>query len=299
MEIELSSDDLAGARLAFKDAEQTEHYSNYLGSELDKLPLLHLWDECFLAAIGIFYNHVIPDCVQGLNWKELEKARELDVNEGTAALLEPLQQWIFDQIAQSIKEKEIQPILIGKFIDGRINPKRTYVGLEIIDDWLITRGIGSIFHELEYFSEALMDSLTRIHDAIEAESALLSAKIYNPALELSDVIPKENHIDVHLENWKLRGLLKRQTSAPSPKISSHGNAERFAKNREQVLGAAIHVITHWPDKCQNSSGKFEATKIASMIDSKSGLFWPEKGEPPLNRQKMEREIGKWINSFVK
>jgi hypothetical protein len=78
---------------------------------------------------------------------------------------------------------------------------------------------------------------------------------------------------------------------------SHGNTERFAQNREKILGAALYVITQWPNHCHNSSGKFEATKIAEMIDSKSGLFWPDSGEPPLSREKMEREISKWINKI--
>lgn len=74
----------------------------------------------------------------------------------------------------------------------------------------------------------------------------------------------------------------------------HGNAERHAANREQVLGAALSVVTQWPNQCQNKSGKFEATKIAKLIDEKSLLYWPETGEAPLGREKMEREISKWI-----
>jgi hypothetical protein len=79
----------------------------------------------------------------------------------------------------------------------------------------------------------------------------------------------------------------------------HGNTERFALNREQILGASLSVITQWPKQCQNSSGKFEATKIARLVDEKALLFWPETGEPPLSREKMEREISKWINKIGK
>jgi hypothetical protein len=299
MNTELTEDDLIGARVALKDAEQDNQYSTYIGIELEKLPLLNLWDSCFLAAIGIFYNREIPDAVQGLDWKELGKAIEKDIDDDTPALLLPLQQWICDQITISLKENEIRPLIIGRFINGQIDPKRTYIELDVLDDWFIIRGIHSIFDETEHFSDALIDSFSRLHDAVLAQRALLSAKLYSPNIELSDIIPKEEHIDVHLENWRLKGLLKRQSLITPQKRSSHGNAERFAKNREQVLGAAIHVITHWPEKCRNSSGKFEATKIANIIDSKSGLFWPDTGEPPLNRQKIEREISKWINSTVK
>jgi hypothetical protein len=65
-----------------------------------------------------------------------------------------------------------------------------------------------------------------------------------------------------------------------------------------ALGAALSAITHWTEQCKNNSGKFEAAKIARLVDAKSFLFWPETGEPPLNLQKMEREISKWINRVV-
>lgn len=90
-------------------------------------------------------------------------------------------------------------------------------------------------------------------------------------------------------------------NAPKKNTSAkvHGNTERFAQTREQVLGAALCVITQWPNRCCNSSGKFEATKIAGLIDEKALLFWPESAQPPLSREKMEREISKWINKIGK
>ncbi len=75
----------------------------------------------------------------------------------------------------------------------------------------------------------------------------------------------------------------------------HGNTERFAKNREEILGAALSVITQCPEKCKNDSGKFEATKIAKLVDEKAYKYWPITHEPPLCRAKMEDEIGKWMN----
>lgn len=74
----------------------------------------------------------------------------------------------------------------------------------------------------------------------------------------------------------------------------HGNTEINAQKREQILGAAMSVLANWPEQCRNSAGKFEATKIATRIDEKSLLYWPKTGEPPLSREKMEREISKWI-----
>lgn len=306
---ELSHEERDNAfRSAIEDAERNSQYYEYILTRLEKLPLLNLWDQCFWVAIAMFYSYEIPDCVQGLDWKALEQAyeidigehTEIDIDENTLLLLLPLQQWLSDQISKSIKDKEITPVLIGKFLDdGRIDPKRTYLEAETIENWLQCRGIGNAMDEFEFMANEINDSIGRIHGIFMREAAFLSAKTYNPAIKISKIIIEENYGDVFIENWKLRGLLNRQSSASPSKRSSHGNAERFARNREQILGAAIHVIIHWPEQCRNSSGKFEATKIAAMIDSKSFLFWPESGEPPLNRQKMEREISKWINSNVK
>ena len=74
----------------------------------------------------------------------------------------------------------------------------------------------------------------------------------------------------------------------------HGNGERFAKTREEVMGAAFSVLAKWPDQCQSSSGKFVAAKIAALIDEKALLFWPLTGNPPLGREKIERNISEWL-----
>jgi hypothetical protein len=87
--------------------------------------------------------------------------------------------------------------------------------------------------------------------------------------------------------------------AKNAQTKPHGNTEINAQKREQIIGAALTVITKWPEQCRNGLGKFEATKIAEVIDQKAYLFWHETGNPPLARQKMEREISKWINGTVK
>lgn len=74
----------------------------------------------------------------------------------------------------------------------------------------------------------------------------------------------------------------------------HGNGERFAKTREEVMGAALSVLAKWPDQCQSSSRKFVAAKIAALIDEKALLFWPLTGNPPLGREKIERNISEWL-----
>lgn len=74
-----------------------------------------------------------------------------------------------------------------------------------------------------------------------------------------------------------------QTSAP------HGNAERFAVNRESVFKAAIACKENYPGECS------DAEKWAACIDEKAQLFWPETRCPPLESSvivKLLREVVK-------
>lgn len=86
--------------------------------------------------------------------------------------------------------------------------------------------------------------------------------------------------------------------SPSEQIKKpHGNSENNAKKREQILGAALSVVASFSSLCTNNTGKYEATKIAAMIDEKSLLFWPETGEPPLARETIERLISSHLKKI--
>jgi hypothetical protein len=88
-------------------------------------------------------------------------------------------------------------------------------------------------------------------------------------------------------------LLSDNETEKNTPTKPHGNVEHNAKKREEVLGAALHVVTQWPESCRDNSGEFRATRIASTIDEKALLYWPD-AMPPLGRQKMEKLIGKWL-----
>ncbi|MDE1714507.1 hypothetical protein PWG14_18545 (plasmid) [Chromobacterium amazonense] len=66
----------------------------------------------------------------------------------------------------------------------------------------------------------------------------------------------------------------------------HGNAERFAVNREAILKAAIYCKSKWPEQCGETFREW-----AALIDQKASLFWPEEGEPPLSLDTIERLLG--------
>lgn len=73
----------------------------------------------------------------------------------------------------------------------------------------------------------------------------------------------------------------------------HGNTERYAANREQVLGAALACLAQRPDRCRSKDGKVVAAKLR-LIDDKAPLFWPERREPPLKPAPIEDVIRGWL-----
>ena len=70
----------------------------------------------------------------------------------------------------------------------------------------------------------------------------------------------------------------------------HHSAERFASYREEILAAAIYVKHNFPNLCGTSNAEW-----ARAIDTKSSLFWPELGEPPVEIKKIELILGSAVN----
>jgi hypothetical protein len=292
----LNDEDMQIWRLAIEQGRQSGQYDDFLLQTLLGIPLLSLWNICSIVAMDMLHDYNIPDCITNLDRELLNEAAETELNENTVILLKPVQQWLSEQIVTSINKKEISPQVIGRFFDGAVDSKRTYIDIEQIGNWLLSRRLNAI--ESDNLGKYIDNSLERLVDFIMNESALLQLKIYDPNYKN----PVENKEFGHLyfENARLQLQLNNIVNRKLHyRVSPNGHEERYAKNREQVLGAALAVITQWTDQCKNSSGKFEATKIAKLIDEKSLLFWAETGEPPLSLGSMEREIGKWINKTGK
>jgi hypothetical protein len=73
----------------------------------------------------------------------------------------------------------------------------------------------------------------------------------------------------------------------------HGNAERHAEKREQVLGAAFAVLAKWPEECRGAKGDPIASKIADMINAKADLFWTD-AKLPLSTDSIADHLRNWI-----
>jgi hypothetical protein len=283
---------------ALEDVIEDTQYSKYLLNVLGDITLLSLWDICIMFSSVLLYNDNVPDCIEGVDGDLLYEAIQANPDE-ELEILKPIQQWLSEQFVISIDKKEINPRVIGRSVDGKIDTKRTYIDDRQIFDWFLSRGIDVGEDSAVYLYDDYSRSLKRIHNDMLNVSRLMAAKIRNPDFEIP-VFDSTVTEEILVENVRLKEQINQmnqtiQTLSRQPiHKKTHGNAERFARNREEVLGAALSVIVQWPKQCKNSSGKFEATKIAKLIDEKSLLYWPETGEPPLGREKMEREISKWI-----
>lgn len=299
---------------------QTRQYSKYLHGVLHNLPMVSLWDVCLLFARVLVCEDLIPNGLEGVLLNKAHKREEqipYNLREKTEVestlkkdweytmlnmqpdFLLPIQKWLSDQITVSIEKKNIIPTVLGRFTNGKLDAKSTYVENKQIDEWLYCRGIGEDLGVSNtiyfYFKYSHTVSIESIRDSIFAASNHIMATAYNPEYATVSVVGDN---PLKIENSRLkRQLAKRPYKSDVEKV--HGNTIRHAKNREQVLGAALSVITMFTEQCQNASNKFEATKIAKLIDERSLLFWPEEIEPPLSRQQMEREIGKWLKITVK
>lgn len=71
-------------------------------------------------------------------------------------------------------------------------------------------------------------------------------------------------------------------------------SEGYAKNREEVLGAALSVLAQYRDQCVTSTGTIKGAKIAKLVIDKATLFWPSTHEPPLESETIPKIINEWL-----
>jgi hypothetical protein len=174
-----------------------------------------------------------------------------------------------------------------------IDTKRTYIDLEQFHNWQYCRNLNAKPDEEDFEEDELLDKYIRksfsfLRGSIKAQASVLRAKIYLNDFNAPKVIQDEANAKVRLA---LDDLSKK--NVPTSKVPN-AHSERHATNREQILGAALSVVTKFTVSCQNKEGKFEATKIAHMIDEKAYLYWRDTAEPPLSLSKMERIISDWL-----
>lgn len=63
--------------------------------------------------------------------------------------------------------------------------------------------------------------------------------------------------------------------------SDHANAFAAADERERLLGAALALVTKFPDQCRDPNGFFDGQRITRLIKEKGAVWFPA-GPPSLN-----------------
>jgi len=77
----------------------------------------------------------------------------------------------------------------------------------------------------------------------------------------------------------------RKAGEQKPASPAHGNVERFASAREQVLKAALALVVHYPEECRSKDGRISGAGIVRMIEQKSPLWWEDESDM-LSHRKM-------------
>ena len=77
----------------------------------------------------------------------------------------------------------------------------------------------------------------------------------------------------------------------------HGNTERHAGNREEVLGAALAIALHFPEECRFKNNKPNAARIRELVEKIPYENWPGGEGPPLMTNRIATTINSWLNNF--
>ncbi len=89
-------------------------------------------------------------------------------------------------------------------------------------------------------------------------------------------------------------VVKKSEPAPHVMSSEANISAAQAMIREQVLGAAINIVSKEPDACRDPSGLTNAQALAAMIAAQS-VRWFDQPTPPMNVEKMTELLEKWLD----
>ena len=278
----------------------SEKFFDYLNLKLSNIAFLSLWDECFLMARFMIYNGSVPDGIKGINQKALNKFCELNLASEEITLndllsiAKPIQQGLSDLIVRSIDNNEIMPEITTRTIEGKINPRLTFCRPVDIINWLDVREIKN-FPVFKKNYEPSKTRMWELMDQLLKTATYLSGSVNDPNYESPYFNQSEKDSKEYLyENTKLKMEVKNlNTQIENLQNTVHGNESKNTKKREEVFGAAIAVMSVWPDECTTKSKKFIASKIAAKIEKEAILFW-EDGKPPILKDGIATHIRDWL-----
>lgn len=123
-------------------------------------------------------------------------------------------------------------------------------------------------------------------DAAIQTYAVPWARVLNWAVENNFSVPTKLKLAAEAS-----GKWKAKTTKKEP---AAGNIS--TRNRIEILGAAVTVLTRFSDELPKSK-QLVGAMIYDVMDEKGPLLWPnsETGKPPLSKDKASRIINSWIN----
>lgn len=150
-------------------------------------------------------------------------------------------------------------------------------------------------NNLEFFAQnqkenievlfSLPISRPKENDDLDSPISINDLWIIKPDLEkLVTAIKDSNSLlpNVYNSDEVYQTAMRQDKSQPALGIiKPHPQTELSAVKREQILAAALYVKENDTDLCGNT-----ITDWANAISEKAELFWPEKKEPPLSREKI-------------
>jgi hypothetical protein len=279
------------------------YLENVIYKKLNEIAFLNLWDECFIIAIEMNVGRVEFEEVK-LNYSLIEGKDILTEGESKEFWM-PMQNKVFELVCNSIEEGEMDALYIGRYLNGSIKGEDTFVHRDELDKWMESRGLerGEPSFRFEDESVKLFSDMEKSVLSYAYEHAKI---VYVP----QEVNEKDWSIEeLEFENRQLKASNELMSSIlddfhktsqartlNNTKIFEKQNRhkERYAVNREQILGAAMSVIANYSAQSRNSNGKVEATKVRTLIEDKSPLFWESQSEPPMKTEGIERLIREWL-----
>lgn len=233
---------------------------------------------------------------------------ELSIEDAAQTLWDGLwdhEQATVEQIQQALEEAILNKELVP--VRGTIKPIGSYNSNPVvlkgfdISEWAESRGLelesngafDSYVGDEASLADQLRDHLQYLRDrkAVgEEESAALEERLG----AFTEEERHEAYLRLLHENSALRKQLEEVRPLSPGQDKIHGNAERFARNRESVLGVAVAVLAAYPDQCRNSRGKVEATKVRELIEQHALKYWPNTGYPPLATTEIEKLLRKYL-----
>lgn len=76
--------------------------------------------------------------------------------------------------------------------------------------------------------------------------------------------------------------------------TASGEKQAPDPEREAVLGAALAVVSRWPEQCRDAHGLIDPERVASCIETRAAL-WFENGAVPMPRADAEALLTRWLD----